>query len=541
MPAFPHSDRKQAMKPFDWQFPYPSQRMPILARNCVATSQPLAAQAGLRMLMKGGSAVDAVLATAIALTVLEPTSNGIGSDAFAILWDGKRLQGLNASGRSPAAWTPDRFKGLQTMPQRGWDSVTVPGAVAAWVELSRKYGKLPFADLFEPAIKYAAGGFMVSPTIARLWEKQVPELKAQPGYAQAFMPNGRAPLPGELFTFPAQARTLQRIAETKGDDFYKGDLAEKIVAHAKQHGGAMTLDDLVAHQVDWVEPVGQNYRGYTLHEIPPNGQGIGALISLGILENFDMAGLPVDSADSLHVQLEAMKLAFADIYEYVSDPATMRVTPAQMLDRAYLANRAKMIDMKKAQDPKFGTPPSGGTVYLTAADESGMMVSYIQSNYAGFGSGVVVDGTGISLQNRGYGFVLKPGHANEVGPRKRPFQTIIPAFVTKDGKPVMSYGVMGGSMQAQGHSQVMVRFADYGQNPQAAADAPRWRIDTGLSLAIEQGVSPDVIAELQRRGHHITQADRWSTDFGRAQLIFKMEDGYLAASERRTDGQAVGF
>ena len=529
------------MKPFDWQFPYPSQRMPILARNCVATSQPLAAQAGLRMLMKGGSAVDAVLATAIALTVLEPTSNGIGSDAFAILWDGKKLQGLNASGRSPAAWTPDRFKGLDAMPQRGWDSVTVPGAVAAWVELSKKYGKLPFADLFEPAIDYASRGYMVSPTIARLWEKQLPDLKNQPGYAAAFMPNGRAPQPGELFKFPDQARTLQRIAETKGEAFYKGDLAEKIVAHAKQHGGAMTMDDLAANQVDWVEPIGQNYRGYTLHEIPPNGQGIGALISLGILENFDMAALPLDSVDSVHVQLEAMKLAFADIYEYVSDPATMRVTPAQMLDREYLKGRAKLIDMKKAQDPKFGKPPSGGTVYLTAADASGMMVSYIQSNYAGFGSGVVVDGTGISMQNRGYGFVLKHGHANEVGPRKRPFQTIIPAFVTKDGQPVMSYGLMGGSMQAQGHSQVMVRFADYGQNPQAAADAPRWRIDEGLALAIEQGVSAEVIADLKKRGHHITQADRWSTDFGRAQLIYKMDDGYLAASERRTDGQAVGF
>ena len=529
------------MKPFDWQFPYPSQRMPILARNCVATSQPLAAQAGLRMLMKGGSAVDAVLATAIALTVLEPTSNGIGSDAFAILWDGKKLQGLNASGRSPAAWTPDRFKGLAAMPQRGWDSVTVPGAVAAWVELSRKYGKLPFADLFEPAIKYAAEGFMVSPTIARLWEKQVPELKTIPGYAEAFMPKGRAPLPGETFVFPDQARTLKRIAETGGAAFYTGELAEKMVAHAQQYGGAMTMADFAAHKVDWVEPVGQNYRGYTLHEIPPNGQGIGALISLGILENFDVASLPVDSADSLHLQLEAMKLAFADIYEYVSDPATMRVTPAQMLDRAYLKSRAKLIDMNKAQDPKFGTPPTGGTVYLTAADASGMMVSYIQSNYAGFGSGIVVNGTGISMQNRGYGFVLKPGHANEVGPKKRPFQTIIPAFITKDGKPVMSYGLMGGSMQAQGHLQVMVRFADYGQNPQAASDAPRWRIDTGLTVGIEQGISADVVAELKRRGHVLAQADRWSTDFGRAQLIYKMDDGYLAASERRTDGQAVGF
>jgi gamma-glutamyltranspeptidase / glutathione hydrolase len=517
------------MKPFDWDFPYPSQRMPILARNAVATSQPLAAQAGLRMLLKGGSAVDAALATAIALTVLEPTSNGIGSDAFAILWDGKQLRGLNASGRSPAAWTPDRFKGMQAMPQRGWDAVTVPGCVAAWVELSKQYGKLPFADLFEPAIDYASRGYMVSPTIARLWEKQADELKSQP------------PRVGELFTFPDQARTLKRIAETKGEAFYRGDLAEKIAAHAKQHGGAMTLADLAAHSVDWVEPLAQNYRGYTLHEIPPNGQGIGALIALGILEHIDMVRLPVDSADSQHAQIEAMKLAFADIYEYVSDPASMRVKPSQMLDREYLKGRAKLIDMKKAQDPKFGTPPSGGTVYLTAADASGMMVSYIQSNYMGFGSGIVVDGTGISLQNRGYGFSLRPGHANIVAPGKRPFQTIIPAFMTKDGKPVMSYGVMGGSMQAQGHTQVMVRFADYHQNPQAAADAPRWRVDTGLTVGIEQDMDAGVIAELRRRGHDLDQAERFSTDFGRAQLIYKMDDGYLAASERRTDGQAVGF
>ena len=529
------------MKTFDWDFPYPSQRMPILARNVVATSQPLAAQAGLRMLLKGGSAVDAALATAIALTVLEPTSNGIGSDAFAILWDGKQLRGLNASGRSPAAWTPQRFAGMQEMPQRGWDAVTVPGCVAAWVELSTKYGKLPFADLFEPAIEYAAGGYMVSPTIARLWAQQVGELKSQPGFAQAFMPKGRAPQAGETFTFPDQARTLLRIAETKGEAFYKGDLAEKFAAHSKQHGGAMTMDDLAAHTVDWVEPLAQNYRGYTLHEIPPNGQGIGALIALGILENLDMARLPVDSADSLHAQIEAMKLAFADIYEYVSDPASMRVKPSQMLDREYLKGRAKLIDMKKAQDPKFGTPPAGGTVYLTAADASGMMVSYIQSNYMGFGSGVVVDGTGVSLQNRGCGFSLKPGHANIVAPNKRPFQTIIPAFMTQNGKPVMSYGVMGGSMQAQGHAQVMVRFADYRQNPQAAADAPRWRIDSGLTVGIEQGIDANVVAELARRGHNLDQAERFSTDFGRAQLIYKMDAGYLAASERRTDGQAVGF
>jgi gamma-glutamyltranspeptidase/glutathione hydrolase len=529
------------MTPFDWQFPYASQRMPTLARNVVATSQPLAAQAGLRMMMKGGNAVDAVLATAMALTVLEPTSNGIGSDAFCILWDGKQFHGLNASGRSPAGWAPDRFKDLKQMPQRGWDSVTVPGAVSAWVELSQKFGKLPFAHLFEPAIKYAQNGFMVSPTIARLWAHQVPELKSQPGFAEAFMPRGRAPEAGEKFTFPAQARTLKQIAETKGQAFYSGELAEKIAAHAKQCGAAMTLEDLAAHSNDWVEPIGIDYRGYRLMEIPPNGQGIAALMALGMLENFDVARFPVDSADSLHVQIEAMKLAFADVHEYVSDPATMQVKSAQLLDKDYLKQRATLIDVKKAGEPVFGKPAKGGTVYLTAADESGMMVSYIQSNYAGFGSGVVVPGTGISLQNRGFGFTLKPGHANLVGPRKRPFHTIIPGFVSRNGKPLMSFGVMGGSMQAQGHTQVMLRMVDYQQNPQAAADAPRWRVDTGVTVNIEHGVPSDVVADLASRGHNMQQAGWWSTDFGRAQLIYKMEDGYFGASERRTDGQAVGF
>ena len=529
------------MKPFDWSFPYPSQRMPVLAKNIVATSQPLAAQAGLSMMQKGGNAVDAALAAAITLTVVEPTSNGIGSDAFCILWDGKRLQGLNASGRSPAAWTPQRFKGQSAMPRRGWDSVTVPGAVSAWVELSKRYGKLPFADLFEPAIRYASDGYMVSPTIARLWAAQVPDLAGQPGYAQGFMPHGRAPEPGEHFSYPDQAKTLKRIAETKGEAFYRGDLAEKIAAWARENGGAMTVDDLASHELDWVEPLAHDYRGYTLHEIPPNTQGIAAQIMLGILDGFDIASLPPDSADSLHLQIEAMKLAFADIYEYVSDPGTMRVRNADLLDREYLRARARQIDPKKAGSPRCGTPGKGGTVYLTAADASGMMVSYIQSNYAGFGSGVVVPGTGISLQNRGFGFSLKPGHVNEVGPRKRPFHTIIPAFITKGGQPVMSYGVMGGSMQAQGHAQVMIRFADHHQNPQAASDAPRWRVDDDGTVNVEHGVSAEVIADLKRRGHRIVQADRWSTDFGRAQLICRMEFGYLGASERRTDGQAVGY
>jgi gamma-glutamyltranspeptidase/glutathione hydrolase len=526
-------------KLFDWQFPYPSQRMPVLARNIVATSQPLAAQAGLGMLHKGGNAVDAILATAITLTVVEPTSNGIGSDAFCILWDGKKLHGLNASGRSPAGWTLDRFRGKAAMPTRGWDAVTVPGAVSAWVALSERFGKLPFADLFEPAIRYATDGYMVSPTIARLWAKQVPDLKDVPGFAEHFMPRGRTPAPGEKFAAPAHAKTLRRIAETKGQAFYTGELAESMVSHARRHGGAMTPEDLAGHRADWVETLAHDYRGYTLHEIPPNTQGIAAQISLGILEGFDLRGLPADSADSLHLQIEAMKLAFADAYEYVSDAATMRVKNADLLDKEYLRSRARLIDMKKARTARHGNPGRGGTVYLTAADASGMMVSYIQSNYQGFGSGIVVDG--ISLQNRGYGFVLRPDHANVVAPRKRPFHTIIPAFLTRDGNPLMSFGVMGGSMQAQGHSQVMVRLVDYGQNPQAASDAPRWRVGEGGEINVEQGVSADVIAELGRRGHQVVQADRWSTDFGRAQLIYKMDDGYLGASERRTDGQAVGF
>jgi gamma-glutamyltranspeptidase/glutathione hydrolase len=529
------------MPAFDWQFPYASYRKPILARNIVATAQPLAAQAGLRMLQQGGSAMDAALATAIALTVLEPVSNGIGSDAFAIVWDGKKLHGLNASGRSPAAWTPEFFKDHKTMPMRGWNTVTVPGCVSAWVTLSERFGKLPFAELFAPAISYARDGYMVSPTIARQWAKQVPELQEQPGFREAFMHGGRAPLPGEKFSFPDQAKTLEQIAQTRGAAFYSGEIAGKIAAHAKQHGALMTAADFAAHQPDWVEPLFQDYRGYTLHELPPNGQGIAALMALGILQHFDIAHYPVDSADSVHLQIEATKLAFADVYRYVSDPRTMTTRNAELLDPAYLAARAKLIDLKRAQNFGHGTPPKSGTVYLTAADAGGMMVSFIQSNYMGFGSGVVVPGTGVSLQNRGHTFTLQPGHPNQVGPGKRPFQTIIPGFVTRNGKPVMSFGVMGGSMQPQGHAQVMVRLADYGQNPQACADGPRYRIVEGLRVNVESGFSRETLAELERRGHEIVELIEGYMDFGSAQLIYKLEDGYLGASDPRRDGQAVGF
>jgi len=522
-----------------WNFPYPSQRMPVFARNIVCTSQPLAAQAGLQMLHKGGNAVDAAIATAIALTVVEPTMNGIGSDAFAILWDGKKLHGLNASGRAPGAWSPAYFSKYKTMPERGWDAITVPGCVSAWAALSGRFGKLPFADLFEPAIGYARKGWIVPPIVARSWETAVQVLGDSKDFRAAFMPQGHAPRVGEVFHFEAQARTLERIAETRGEAFYRGDLAQKIAAHARATGGAMTEEDLGAHRADWVEPIHTAYRDYALHEIPPNGQGIAALFMLGILEHIDLAAHPVDSPDSLHLQIEAMKLAYADAHRYVSDPATRDIEYARLLDPAYLSKRARLIDLKKANSPTFGKPGPGETVYLTAADETGMMISYIQSNYMGFGSGVVVPDTGISLQNRGAGFTLENGHPNQVGGGKRPYHTIIPAFVTQNGAPVMSYGVMGGPMQPQGHAQMMIRMFDYGQNPQAACDAPRWQVFDGKLVGVEPGVPTSVIDDLRTRGHdvHIMPEAR----FGGGQLIYKLADGYCGASDRRKDGQAVGF
>jgi gamma-glutamyltranspeptidase/glutathione hydrolase len=373
-----------------------------------------------------------------------------------------------------------------------------------------------------------------------LWAKQAPDLAAQPGFREAFMPNGRAPHPGELFRHPAQARTLQSIAESRGESFYRGELAERMVAHASAHGGAMSLDDLASHESEWVDPIAIDYRGYRVHEIPPNGQGIACLMALGMLENFDMAALAPESAQSLHLQAEAMKLAFADAHEHVADLAHMRVAPQALLDKAYLRTRARLIDSTRAASPVFGTP-RGGTVYLTAADRDGMMVSYIQSNYQGFGSGVVVPGTGISMQNRGIGFVLKNGHVNEVGPRKRPFHTIIPAFMTQGSEPVMGFGVMGGYMQAQGHLQMVLRRVDHGQNPQAMIDAPRWRVDNGMVVSMEEAMPSASLEALRRLGHSIVVADRFDTDFGRAQIILKTEGGYIGASEWRTDGQAVGF
>lgn len=529
------------MLPFDWTFPYPSQKMPLLAANAVSASQPLAAQAGLRMLYEGGNAIDSAIATAIALTVVEPVMNGIGGDMFALVWHGGQLHGLNSSGRSPAAWTPDHFKGRDKMPSTGWDTVTVPGQVAGWKALSKRFGKLPFARLFAPAIGYAQDGFMVSPQIARQWAAQVPVLINEPGFREAFTRAGRAPQAGERWRFPEQAATLQAIAESDGESFYRGALAERIAHFASQTGGVLRASDLAAHEAQWVTPIQQTFRGYTLHEIPPNGQGLAALIGLGILDRFDLEAMGRDSADFYHVSVEAMKLAFADLHRHVADPASMQVSAAALLDPSYLAERAALINMDRAAAPGAGLPKTGGTVYLASADAAGTMVSFIQSNYRGFGSGVVVPGTGISLHNRGEGFNLQPGHANCVAPNKKPMHTIIPGFVTRGGAPVMALGVMGGSMQAQGHVQMMARLAVFGQNPQAMSDAPRFRVEPGPILNVEAHLPADVVEALRARGHQVAVAPRDSLEFGSAQLIYKADAGYIAASDSRRDGQAVGF
>src|SRR5215469_6935327 len=526
---------------FDWSARYASRRSPILARNIVSTSQPLATQAGMAALRAGGNAVDAALATAITLTVVEPCSNGIGSDLFAIVWDGLELTGLNASGRAPAAWTPKRFARYREVPGAGWDTVTIPGAVSGWVALSKRYGKLPFGDLFESAIGYARDGYAVSPIIADKWAKAVPILGKVPGFAEHFMPRGRALTTGETFASPAMAASLKKIAESRGEAFYRGELAEAMVAHAKAHGGAHRLDDFASHTCDWVVPIAVDYRGYTVHEIPPNGQGIAALIALGILEHFDLSARPVDSPQVQHLAIEAMKLAFADVYHYVGDLRAMKVTPAELLDPAYLARRARLIQRRRAQDFKHGTPPKAGTVYLAAADADGMMVSFIQSNYMGFGSGIVVPGTGISLQNRGTGFSLQPGHANQIGPGKRPFHTIIPGFVTRNGAPYASFGVMGGAIQPQGHVQTLVRLIDHRQQPQAALDAPRWKVNGGVSVDLEASASAELRSGLAALGHKFASIPDPYMDFGAGQFIVRTDNGYVAASDPRRDGQAAGF
>jgi gamma-glutamyltranspeptidase/glutathione hydrolase len=529
-------------------YPFPSQRMPVLAANgIVATSQPLAAQAGLSMLRRGGNAVDAAVATAIALTVLEPTSNGIGGDAFAMVWDGTRLHGLNGSGRAPVALQASdlRQQGFDEMPVNGWLPVTVPGAPAAWGDLHRRFGRLPLEEVMRPAIQYATEGYPVSPIVAQLWARAADRFlgltgPAFSGWETTFAPKGRTPRAGARWNSPLQAQTLQLLASRGVRDFYEGALAEKITAFARESGGLLVMDDLTSHQSSWVEPIHVGYREYEVWEIPPNGQGLTALIALAMLAGLDLSAYPHGSQEATHLQIEAMKLAFADAERFIADPEHVAVPVPGLLDPAYIAARRALIG-PRAQAPAYGDPSQSGTVYLCAADRDGMMVSYIQSNYQGFGSGIVIPETGISLHNRGANFSLVEGHPNEAAGGKRPYHTIIPGFLTRAGRPVGPFGVMGTFMQRQGHVQVVTGTVDYGLNPQAVLDAPRWRVTGGLKVELEPGFPEQFALDLADRGHSVQLPVR-RTDFGRGQIIWQLADGVLVAgSDRRADGAAVGW
>jgi gamma-glutamyltranspeptidase/glutathione hydrolase len=431
------------------------------------------------------------------------------------------------------------------MPTLGWLPVTVPGAPALWRDLHARFGRLPFAQLFEPAIYYAAHGFPLGPETAGAWAAGVhsyaqntgPEFR---GWLPTFAPDGTEPRPGDLRASPDHAATLRRIADSNADDFYHGALATRIVRFAQETGGYLTADDLATHTSTWVDPISANYRGYDIWEIPPNGQGIAALEALNILEGFDLARQPRDSVEGYHLQIEAMKLAFADAFRFVADMDHEQVPVARLLDKEYAAQRRQLIG-REALEPATAEPERGGTVYLCAADADGMMVSFIQSNYMGFGSGIVVPGTGIALQNRGACFVLDPAHPNCLAPGKRPFHTIIPAFLTRDGAPVGPFGVMGGHMQPQGHLQMVVNQVDYGMDPQTSLDAPRWRWLHGQQIEVEMTVPAHVVHGLMARGHQVTVRST-ASGFGRGQIIRRLANGaYVAGSEPRADGCAAGW
>jgi gamma-glutamyltranspeptidase/glutathione hydrolase len=510
--------------------------MPVFARNAVATSQPLAAAAGLEALRKGGNAMDAALAMAIALTVVEPTSNGIGSDAFAIVWDGANLHGINASGRSPRAWDTSKFS--NGVPARGWEPVTVPGAVDAWVQCSRKFGRMPFSELFDAAIAYAEDGYPVSPITAQAWARAAESYSAFDAWRETFLVDGCAPSIGETVRLPDHAKTLRLIAESEGEAFYRGEIGTAIEQDAKRHDAAMTAQDLADHTSDWVDTIHTGFHGVDLHEIPPNGQGLAALIALGILRHTPILDSGPDTPGFFHLQVEAMKLAMADVYTHVADPGSMTIATDELLDDGRLAHLASTIHPNKASETGPFLQATPCTVYMCAADDQGMMVSFIQSNYTGFGSGIVIPGYGIAMQNRGHGFVTTPGHPNQAAPGKRPFHTIIPGFVT--GGSTMAFGVMGGPMQAQGHVQMVARIFGFDQNPQAASDAPRWQVAQTGEILLENGFDPRVAEDLRGCGHAI-RSDQPSGLFGGAQLILKHKDAYCAASDHRKDGCALGF
>ncbi len=523
-------------------YPSPSRRMAAFGtRGMVATSQPVAAQVGMRILQRGGNAVDAAIATAAALTVVEPTSNGIGSDVFAIVWLDGKLHGLNASGPAPQAASIEAIKALghDKVPHHGMLPVTVPGAPAAWAALSKRFGRLPFAELLAPAIVLADEGFAVTPVIHQLWAEafrsysSYDDASFEP-WLDTFAPGGRAPCPGELWSSPDHAHTLRRIADTQARDFYEGELAERIDAFSRAHGGLLRREDLARFAPEWVDPVSVPFQDHDVWEIPPNGSGLIVLQALSMLERLGPEGR--DPVETLHRRIEATKLAYMDGLAHITEPAAMRPSVEQLLNDNYVKARAGLIG-HEALDPAQGNPLTGGTVYLATADGEGNMVSFIQSNFDGFGSGIVVPGTGISLQNRGSSFSLDPEHPNALAPGKRTYHTIIPGFLTKDGEAVGPFGVMGGYMQPQGHLQVVTGLLQDRLNPQAALDMPRWKWTGGRTVEVEPHF-PDYLAQaLARRGHDIVKAAD-SISFGRGQVILRdRENGVLSGgTEPRADG-----
>ncbi len=519
---------------FDWSLPYPSRRESVIAKNVVATSQPLAAQAGLEMLRRGGNAIDAAIAGAIALTVVEPCANGIGSDAFAIVSDEDGLRGLNASGKSPAL-----YDGSAISPT-GWSPVTVPGAVSGWVALSEKFGDLDFETLFDPAVGYAINGFHVSRQTAAGWKRGAARYAEFETWQRTFTTNGIPPRVGELMRLPDHADTLQEIADTKGESFYLGRLATQMHETSVREGGFLRCDDLASHACQWVDPVGVSCGNNTLYELPPNGQGIAALIAIDILQLLNTDLSCCDTSEVVHLQIESMKRAFADAHAYVADPE-ISGTCEDLLEQARLKKHAEAITATASDCDQATLPRYSSTVYLAAGDADGRLVSFIQSNFEGFGSGIVIPNTGIALQNRGLGFSSEQDHPNSAAPSKRPFHTIIPAMLSDGDGARMAFGVMGGPMQPQGHLQVTCRIVFGNQNPQAALDAPRWKLLGGRRVAIEQGFPEQIYAELRERGHELEMAAECTVAFGGGQAVYRLRDGMVGASDQRRDGQAVGF
>ena len=533
-------------------------RSEVIAQHGMAcTSQPLATQAALDMLKAGGNAIDAAIAANAVLGLTEPTGNGMGGDLFAIVWDAKtkKLYGLNASGRSPYDLTLEYFKekGYEKIPAYGPLPVSVPGCVDGWFELHNKFGKLPMGQVLNPAISYAENGFPLSEVIAYYWGRNAPSLKKYPGFAEIFMPNGKAPEKGEIFKNPYLAKTLRTVAEKGRDEFYKGEIARKIVKYVREQGGFLSMRDFEDHRSEWVEPISVNYRGYDVWELPPNGQGTAALEMLNILKNFNVASMGFGSAEYIHYFVEAKKLAFEDRAKYYSDPGFNKLPTEQLIAEDYGKKQAAMIDPDHAAKsyPAWGME-HGNTIYLTTADEEGNMVSLIQSNFRGMGSGMTPGQLGFILQDRGELFSLDEGHMNVYEPHKRPFHTIIPAFVTKDGEPFMSFGVMGGDMQPQGHVQIICNVIDFGMNLQEAGDAPRIQhtgssdptggelMNNGGQVTLESGIPYTSIRRLMEMGHKI------GFDFGpyggyQAIMWDPVNKVYYGASESRKDGQAAGY